>query len=241
MGEALDHEKIKAVLDPVDACSQARNALRHIAREANEYAGLPMQLEGGAQLVIEPGYAYAKLFNKEHEVDPAETRKVRNRFYCRRRKAEIVIFERDGKLDWGWVPRANQFLFQMNTMDVSAAWGLEQEATALQLLGTMINHNKFKQYLLTGTFVEISKKSRVLYVFRKLRPTLAVSLSHPDGEMRLLCALCLHPIGFYEESWAGAMCPTDDVIAHLSLMRGDEKYFWKKSTQHPAWSPNAGI
>lgn len=40
---------------------------------------------------------------------------------------------------------------------------------------------------------------------------------------------------------AGAMCPTDDVIAHLSLMRGDEKMFWRRCNQHPAYRPEAGL
>jgi hypothetical protein len=51
----------------------------------------------------------------------------------------------------------------------------------------------------------------------------------------------MHPIAYYEGSWAGAMCPTDDVIAHLMLMRGDEPMFWKRSSQHPATSPAAGL
>jgi hypothetical protein len=51
----------------------------------------------------------------------------------------------------------------------------------------------------------------------------------------------MHPIAYYHGSWAGAMCPTDDVIAHLSLMRGDEAMFWKRSTQHPAYRPEAGL
>jgi hypothetical protein len=37
------------------------------------------------------------------------------------------------------------------------------------------------------------------------------------------------------------MCPTDDVIAHLQLMRGDERMFWKRSNQHPSWRPEAGL
>lgn len=40
---------------------------------------------------------------------------------------------------------------------------------------------------------------------------------------------------------AGAMCPTDDVIAHLMLMRGDEVDFWHRSNQHPAHRHEAGL
>jgi hypothetical protein len=55
------------------------------------------------------------------------------------------------------------------------------------------------------------------------------------------CTLCLHPIGYYANSWAGAMCPTDDVIAHLMMMRADEPMFWRKANQHPPHRPEAGL
>jgi hypothetical protein len=37
------------------------------------------------------------------------------------------------------------------------------------------------------------------------------------------------------------MCPTDDVIAHLALMRGDEAMFWRRCNQHPPYRPEAGL
>ena len=57
----------------------------------------------------------------------------------------------------------------------------------------------------------------------------------------MLCAPCLHPIAYYDGSWAGAMCPTDDVIAHLALMRGDEHMFWRRANQHAPWRREAGV
>lgn len=64
----------------------------------------------------------------------------------------------------------------------------------------------------------------------------------PAGDaMQILAALCLHPIGFYQGTWAGSMVPTDEVIAHLLLMRGDEPLYWRRANQHPAWSPLAGL
>jgi hypothetical protein len=59
--------------------------------------------------------------------------------------------------------------------------------------------------------------------------------------MRFLAALCLHPIGYYEDSWAGVMAPTDDVVAHLMLCRGDEHMFWRRANQHASWEQQAGI
>lgn len=37
------------------------------------------------------------------------------------------------------------------------------------------------------------------------------------------------------------MTPTDDVIAHLTLMRGDEPMFWRRANQHGPDRPEAGL
>jgi hypothetical protein len=64
----------------------------------------------------------------------------------------------------------------------------------------------------------------------------------PNEEVNYaLCALCLHPIGYYADTWAGVMCPTDEVIAHLVLMRGSEEKFWANANQHPLDRPAAGL
>lgn len=84
-----------------------------------------------------------------------------------------------------------------------------------------------------------------MYVFRRLKPTVAMAASPglPEANrgMKILCSLCQHPIAYYEGSWAGAMVPTDDVIAALAMMRGDEPMFWKRSSQHPPYRPEAGL
>jgi hypothetical protein len=97
-----------------------------------------------------------------------------------------------------------------------------------------------KYYLLIGMFLETSKRSGVTYLFRKLAPTVATKAG-PDDEMRVLTTLCLHPIGHYENTPCGVMVPTDDVIAHLLLMRGDEAKFWAKANHHPAWTKAARV
>ena len=93
--------------------------------------------------------------------------------------------------------------------------------------------------MLTGHFSETSKDSQVMYVFRRGRPTIA--LREVGEEFRILCALCLHPIGYYGDTWAGVMCPTDEVIAHLLMMRGSEAKFWANANQHPLNQPSAGV
>jgi hypothetical protein len=86
-------------------------------------------------------------------------------------------------------------------------------------------------YLLTGHFSEVSKRSQLTYLFRKGRPTIV--LRESDDGAYALCALCLHPIGYYGDTWAGVMCPTDEVLAHLLMMRGSEEKFWANANQHP--------
>ncbi len=131
--------------------------------------------------------------------------------------------------------------FALETLRSSVAWSIEGESRALQTLGTLIRHHQFKQYLLTGSFLETSRRSGVTYLFRKLRPTVAIRADYRTDRTRILCALCLHPIAYYSGSWAGVMTPTDDVLAHLMLCRGDEKMFWRRANQHASWRAAAGL
>ena len=121
----------------------------------------------------------------------------------------------------------------------------EAEMRAMESLKKRINHRQWESYVLSGIFPERSKKSDLRYFFRKGYPTLAVS--YREGIMpgakggRVLCALCLHPIGFYQGTYCGMMCPTDEVICHLLMMRGDEHKYWASCGQWQATDPRSGI
>lgn len=168
--------------------------------------------------------------------------KVRNRFWSFNRQAEVVVIEEDGKIFHLIYRGTNRGGRLIDLMFLSSAWGLEQESRAVTTLGTLLRHNMFKAYLLTGMFLETSKRSGLTYMFRRLRPTIVIDTKVPEGEsVRMRCALCMHPIAHYEDSWAGAMTPTDDVIAALMMMRGDEPMLWRRSNQHPVWRPEAGL
>lgn len=205
---------------------------------------MPLQDE---ELVVEPSFPNAQHLAKiglvsAPEQDPAEHKvKHRNTFYLSRRRVWISTFDQpNGKVGHCIAEvGVHHFGVDLRTLGCSDAWGIEQESNAMQLLGTHVSHRQFKHYLLTGMFLETSKRSGVTYVFRRLKPT--VALHAVDGESRILCALCMHPIAYYKGTWAGAMCPTDDVVAHLMLMRGDEAMFWRRCTQHQAWSSLAGL
>lgn len=232
------------LLERFDRFSVARNRLRTIAGKAGEWAGIPMAIEG-EELVVHPSYAFADIVSPPKKRTTEESLKeqgyrIRNIFWSWRWRARVCIFERDGQVDWTpIIGTANKLTMEISTLGCSFAWGIEQESKALKLLGELVKHVAFKQYLLTGMFLETSKRSRVTYLFRKLRPT--VALHEKRGKLCILAALCMHPIAYYSGSWAGAMCPTDDVIAHLMLMRGDEAMFWRRCNQHSAHQPEAGL
>lgn len=231
----------------LDPLSFLRDGLIGIAAERENWSGIPVPVHR-SPLVIEPTYAYAGLngfcFGMEKEVGEAgegTQPKARNIFWSWRKRCWVSIIEEpDGRLWAGAVGPSNSALMILDTLSASDAWGIEQEGAAIDLLGKLLKHRQFKQYMLTGTFLESSKKSGLYYIFRRLRPTMAISPRGKDS-CKVLCCLCMHPIGYYGQTWAGCMCPTDDVIAHLLLMRADEKMFWKRCSQHAPWTPEAGL
>lgn len=233
-----------ALLESFDGYAAVRNGLKKVAADREDWSGIPMPVEGH-RLIIEPSYPKAKELaeigqKQEAEGEAFKDCKIRNHFYSSSRKCDVTIFQYpDGRVDWGLTPAVHHFSHDLQTLGASDAWGIEQESNALQLLGTLVRHRQMKQYLLTGMFLETSKRSGLVYCFRKLRPTVVIDTR--KKKTRILCALCMHPIAYYAGSWAGAMTPTDDVVAHLMLMRGDEPMFWRRANQHAPWRPEAGL
>jgi hypothetical protein len=149
-----------------------------------------------------------------------------------------VLRDHVGRARFTFSP-ADRLSFMIRTLDAAAAWPFEAEQKALQKLATFIPRHLFELYCLTGHFAEVSKRSQVTYLFRKGKPTIAIRQDEEYGYP--LCALCLHPIGYYGNTWAGVMCPTDEVIAHLLMMRGSEEKYWANANQHPIDHPAAGV
>lgn len=231
-------EKIE-LFERLDGYAPLRNGLRRLAKDRSEWAGIPIPMDGHP-LTIEPRYPQAEALMalgaaQAKDLDPLDGAKIRNSWRAHNGRDWIVIYEVDGKIDWGRRRHPHNLGMMLDTLDCADAWGIEQEGNAVQTLGQMVRHRQFKQYMLTTMFLETSRRSGVTYIFRRLRPTIAFR------NQRILAALCMHPIGYYGGTWAGAMTPTDDVIAHLALMRGDEKLFWRRCEQHSPLDPEAGL
>ena len=242
-----------------------------ITERDGEWCGMPMPLPG-LGLVLEdrhPGAARLAQIQaiidggaKEKAADPDIAGwQVVNRWHGRSPKSDIVgdvviMRHEDGRFQWGIdpdAPRRNRFLFgPFETMD---AWNLDTECTAIDKLAGLLSERMFKAYVLTGGFIETSPRSGISYLFRRLRPTIAMT-PHGDRhdyfygddpaddghrQMTILACLCLHPLAYYAQTFCGAMTPTDDIMAHLLLMRGDEAMFWRRANQHHPLSPESGL
>jgi hypothetical protein len=207
------------------------------------------------KMIIEPNYPgaaelskiggtidrYAQGDSTPEEADFMSRAKIRNTFYSTKWRCQIVVYELEGKVEHVKFPAIHHFDQDFGTMGASTAWGLEQENNALKLLQSLLKPHIFKMYALTGMFPETSPRSGLTYIFRRLKPTVVLNAKPGVGDVKIIAALCMHPIAYYDGTWAGAMCPTDDVIAHLMLMRGDEPMYWRRANQHPAHLPAAGL
>lgn len=183
--------------------------------------------------------------------DTEDGDKVVNEWFCWRLNVTVLVVDRDGRRFHNKVPRApdgsmDRLNLWLQTIGASDAWEESAERKAREKLRRMITDRQWRHYDLTGAFIETSRRSGLIYVFRRLRPTVVLTGNNKwfkpaSSGIRCLAVLCMHPIGYYSESWAGCMTPSDDVIAHLEMMRGDEAYYWRCANQHEAWRPEAGL
>jgi hypothetical protein len=239
---------------PQSYAQMSRNLSTWMFNHEKEWAGLPMPIPR-LRLTVEETHpwrdrilAMQEIIHEDPEKAPdddeAETADnpwtVRNQWFSRRLGVQVGILTDGQRVASSWLGSydyVRRFKFAIDTMQAGDAWTVETEITAQQRLGELLAHRPhlFKYYQLTGSFIETSARSGVTYLFRRCRPTVAFRND------RVLCTLCLHPIGYYDETHAGSMCPTDDVIAHLLMMRADEPFFWRRANQHAPWMPESGL
>ena len=248
-----DEEKRQIGIDLLPLAEASRRlAEAHFAKQ--DWSGLPVPVPG-LTLVLEPRYKHQALsefrwkdcydeegvrhvLDEEQPPTASEFRAVNSWWIARYQLNIVVVKDKNGRARFS-IRLEDRLAFTIRTLDAAAAWPVEAEHKAQKKLASLIPEDLFDLYVLTGHFGEISKRSQVTYLFRKGRPTIALRQSEEGTQ--LLCALCLHPIGYYGDTWAGVMCPTDEVIAHLLMMRGSEEKFWANANQHPLDRPAAGV
>ena len=250
MGEQAKPEVGKDLL----TLAQASRRLAQERLGQQDWSGLPIPIPG-LSLVLEPRYKLKALetfrwkecydengsrydIPEEPPPEPSEYRRVNSWWNERFQVTVSVLRDKQGRARLG-LKKEDRLSFTLRTLEAAAVWPFEAEQKAQKKLASLIPEDLFELYLLTGHFPETSKRSQVTYLFRKGRPTVAIRESEECSYW--LCALCLHPIGYYGETWAGVMCPTDEVIAHLLMMRGSEEKFWANANQHPINHPAAGV
>lgn len=170
------------------------------------------------------------------------------RFYCSKIASLVIIleFKKTGKRFCATIPYGPHDRLEklVSYLGIQDSWELDAELKAQGLLKTHISDRQWRQFVLTGTFLERSPRSNIIYMFRRGRPTLAQSgttVIGINGQAVFLAALCSHGIGYYSNTFGGAMTPTDDLISHLLLMRADEWRYWKQSEQHSMHEIESGI
>ncbi len=226
--------------------SEVAQMLLGLAKERKHWSGIPLPVEGH-ELVIEPRSPYYSMrdFYKKPEPEPKpddELYQKINTWWSTRLQCDIYVYRSQKTGKSRFIPslhRDRAVLF-ISTLHASV-WPIEAEVRAMEKLTPMLDRPQLESYVTAGCFVETSKRSKVVYVFRKGRPTVALTPEREGECHSVLAALCLHPIGYYHDTFAGVMCPTDDVIAHLLMMRGSEEKFWANAYQHRQDDPASGI
>ncbi|HET8777939.1 MAG TPA: hypothetical protein VFN76_09800 [Candidatus Limnocylindria bacterium] len=227
--------------------------------ERDEWAGVPIPVTG-QRLILSPKYPHAAAFGQyvptgDSEEDAPhldvssgllEGERLRSTFDVTGKPYLVTVYviERvDGRcyhLAHAQYRELAAFDLLLQTLGAAAGWDPHAESIAINTLAAHLSEHQATQYGLTGMFLETSKRSGVTYLFRRSRPTIATRAGR-DGRIHFLAALCLHPIGYYANTYAGAMAPSDDVLAHLLLMRGDERRFWAQANQHHYRRPGSGL
>lgn len=211
-------------------------------QKAGVYHGWPL---GGKELDYPKDYEFMDKFVASEPSSPdTDSEKVRNSWELSRpwrgKYGIVTVLEnKDGRVHKVFKPvldPANaRLVFFSRTMVARTGSSMrEAEDASMKKLRSLISFFQWHCYVLEGAFLE-DCKSGVTYCFRRGRPTLAFRKD------RFLCALCLHPLAYYAGTWAGAMCPTDEVIAHLLMARKDEKFFWRKANQIQLEDIRSGI
>lgn len=131
----------------------------------------------------------------------------------------------------------------IRTVEANAyAHQIQAERKAQKLLCKHLSRQQWLDYFISGAFWEVSN-SQKFYIFRKGFPTIVCFCEEKNGKYDVtpMHTLCMH-VGLYTEgTFAGGVCPTDDVIAHLLMMRTDEDHYLTSCNVHQFDAPQSGV
>lgn len=221
-----------------DNYQQTRLIVQKMAHEAGEWAGIPTPIDGES-FVVESRHRLVGMM--EDDIADPDVVPINHWRYKGGRQTVYVWKTATSKARVSLVSDGSVLSKEFKTATCVVGWSLRAEYVAMNFLHRLLTPTEMKSYIMTGMFIEKSAKSGMYYLFRRLRPTVACRPTLDGNDIRIVSALCLHPVGYYRGTWAGALCPTDDVIAHLLYMRGDEHGYWKHANQIPPEAPEAGI
>lgn len=178
------------------------------------------------------------------------------RFICQRRHVGVKVYRgQESGTYWHHTEELDTARQRVDIMFKSAIAlsGIDPKAEriAQRRLRALLTKYQWETWQMTRMFHEDSTKSGIGYTFRWQRPILVVSLRPANPHRDLLCflrrtfpyigTLCSHPFGYYQGTFQGFKCPTDDVIYQLTTMRADEHFLWRKAYFHPLHQVESGF
>lgn len=119
---------------------------------------------------------------------------------------------------------------------------VKAEKLAQKLLRKHISKKQWESYFISGAFVEISNSGNY-YIFRKGFPTILCKVIDKKGNKKLIIpqyALCGHTGLYTMNTFSGGLCPSDDVLMHVTSMRVNEEDYIKSCNKHRLSKPQSG-
>ena len=218
-------------------------ALNEQAIKVGEYAGIAWCDPGCAIVFAEPKPRYAHLF-EERKVDDhiraawSHQRLIGHRYVFTTFRRKETPDKTEGYL---CVPVAMRLEMLLASLAARGHQRAQPEVVAQRRLLQYLNPRQIESYVLSGAFIERGPRSNVAYVFRRGLPIIALRAEDGDEECHPLATLCIHPLGYFDETNAGVMPPSDEVLALLLMLRADEVMLWRKCEQHALQDPRSMV
>ena len=233
-------ERLVRLMDELGYAGMLR-VFNESAKEKGDYAGLVFP-NGRRAALAEPRPSWAPVWDAAVEPEPdREPALFLNRIHGWGGVLTMYRTKAEPDVGRGYLkrPPVERLYLTIQGLGDRKALLAEAELRALPRLLASLSAIQAEQYILSGCFLERSERSGVCYLFRRGLPVVALRVT--ETSCTVLCALCSHALGYFEDSPAGLMPPSDDVLTLLLMMRADETYLWRKCVQHDIRDPRAMV